>query len=353
MAARLELRRLEKLLDGFRQVRLLVVGDVVLDEYLWGDVERVSPEAPVPVVHVTRDGVALGGAGNVVRNAVALGARCGFCTVVGDDGAGRRVVDLLKDLGVDPAGIVVVEGRPTTRKTRVVARSQQIVRFDRETEEPVAAGSARRLVDAIERAIPKSDAVVLEDYGKGALAPRVLAAAMRRFREAGLFVAVDPKTLLAPFRGASLVKPNLREAEALAGLRVRSRADLSRVAERIRRKVGGGAVAITRGGDGISLFDGETAAGSDVRAAVREVFDVQGAGDTTIAALALALRAGASLVEAGVIANAAAGVVVSKVGTATASAAELKQSLPEAIAAAEAGFAGAADARPGRTRRTP
>lgn len=336
---RLDRARLERLVDSFARLRLLVVGDVVLDEYLFGDVERVSPEAPVPVVHVTRDGVALGGAGNVVRNAIALGARCGFCTVVGSDSAGRRVIDLLQDLGVDPSGIVLVEGRPTTRKTRVVARTQQIVRFDRETEEPIAAGAARRLGDAIERAIPRSDAVVLEDYGKGALAPRVLAAAMRRFREAGLFVAVDPKALLAPFRGASLVKPNLREAEALAGLRVRSRADLVRVAERIRRKVGGGAVAITRGSDGMSLFGGETSTGTDVRAARREVFDVQGAGDTSIAALALALRAGASLLEAGVIANAAAGVVVSKTGTATATAAELKQALPEAMAAAEAGLA--------------
>jgi len=354
--SRLELSRLERLVDAFARLRLLVVGDVVLDEYLWGDVDRVSPEAPVPVVHVTRDGVALGGAGNVVRNVVALGARCAFCTVVGDDGAGRRVVDLLKDLGVDPAGTVVVEGRPTTRKTRVVARTQQIVRFDRETEEPVAAAAARRLIDAIGRAIPKSDAVVLEDYGKGALAPRVLATAMRRFREAGLFVAVDPKQVLAPFRGASLVKPNLREAEALAGLRVRSAGDLARVAERIRRKVGGGAVAITRGGEGISLLAAADAAGGagpaiDVRTASREVFDVQGAGDTTIAALVLALRAGASLTEAGVIANAAAGVVVSKVGTATASAAELKEALPEAIAAAEAGFASASQGDAGRSGR--
>jgi len=361
-ARELDRARLERLVDAFVRLRLLVVGDVVLDEYLWGDVDRVSPEAPVPVVHVTRDGVALGGAGNVVRNVVALGARCAFCTVVGDDGAGRRVIDLLKDLGVDPTGTVVVEGRPTTRKTRVVARTQQIVRFDRETDEPVAAAAARRLLDAITRAVPKSDAVVLEDYGKGALAPRVLATAMRRFREAGLFVAVDPKQVLAPFRGASLVKPNLREAEALAGLRVRSAVDVARVAERVRRKVGGGAVAITRGGEGISLLGAADAAAAsrggggaaalvDVRTASREVFDVQGAGDTTIAALVLALRAGASLVEAGVIANAAAGVVVGKVGTATASAGELKDALPEAIAAAEAGFASAPPAGAGRSAR--
>ncbi|HVP28359.1 MAG TPA: PfkB family carbohydrate kinase [Myxococcota bacterium] len=357
---RLDAARLERAVDGFARLRLLVVGDVVLDEYLWGDVDRVSPEAPVPVVHVTRDGVALGGAGNVVRNVVALGARCAFCSVVGDDGAGRRVIDLLKDLGVDPAGVVVVEGRPTTRKTRVVARTQQIVRFDRETEEPIARAASRRLVEAIGRAIPEADGVVLEDYGKGALAPHVLAAAMRRFRDAGLFVAVDPKSVLAPFRGASLVKPNLREAESLSGLRVRTRADLARAAERIRRRIGGGAVAITRGSDGIALFSGgldaaDAREGLDVRTARREVFDVQGAGDTTIAALVLALRAGASWLEAAVIANAAAGVVVGKTGTATASAEELKAALPAAVAAAEAGLAArrAGDAPIAPRRRAP
>src|SRR5690606_29374858 len=167
MAARLELRRLEKLLDGVRHVRLLVVGDVVLDEYLWGDVERVSPEAPVPVVHVRRESMVLGGAGNVVRNVVALGASCDFCAAVGDDRAGDRVLELLAELGVDPSGILRVPDRPTTRKTRVIARSQQIVRFDRETTEPVAPPVARRLLAAIDAALPRVHGVVLEDYGKG------------------------------------------------------------------------------------------------------------------------------------------------------------------------------------------
>ncbi|HSJ99226.1 MAG TPA: PfkB family carbohydrate kinase, partial [Myxococcota bacterium] len=148
MAARLELRRLEKLLEGIRQVRLLVVGDVVLDEYLWGDVERVSPEAPVPVVHVRRESMVLGGAGNVVRNAVALGAACDFCAAVGDDRAGARVLELLGELGVDGSGIVRVPDRPTTRKTRVVARSQQIVRFDRETSEALPPRASRAVLAA-------------------------------------------------------------------------------------------------------------------------------------------------------------------------------------------------------------
>lgn len=329
-------RRLEKIVDAFPRVRLLVVGDLVLDEYLFGDVERVSPEAPVPVVHVQRESQALGGAGNVVRNVVALGGACAFCSVVGDDSAAARVRDLLAKLGVDTAGLIVDPERPTTRKTRVIARSQQVVRFDRETAEPISRAAARSLVRGVEAAAAGVSGAILEDYGKGALAPGVAAAAMRRLKAAGVPVAVDPKSALSPFRGAALVKPNLREAEALTGVVVRSAGDLARVAARLRRRVGGGTVVITRGGDGMTLLAGDSPV--HVRTAPREVFDVQGAGDTTIAALWMALRAGASLLEAAVIANAAAGVVVSKVGTATASPDEVRAALPEAAAAARAGL---------------
>jgi rfaE bifunctional protein kinase chain/domain len=329
---RLELRRLEKLVGGFPDVRLLVVGDVVLDEYLWGEVERVSPEAPVPVVHVRGESTVLGGAGNVVRNIVALGGRCEFCTVVGDDAAGRRVEELIAELGVESSGLVRLDDRPTTCKTRVIARSQQVVRFDRETLEPVPASAARALLEAVDSALLRSHGAVVEDYGKGLLAPRLLRSAMRRFQAAGVPVCADPKADLAAFRGAALVKPNLREAEALAGIRVRSPADLERVGARLRRRLGGATVVVTRGAEGMTLFEGE-GRGVDVHTPRREVFDVQGAGDTTIAALALALRAGATLLEAAVIANAAAGVVVAKFGTATASPSEVCEQLPAAIQA--------------------
>jgi len=338
MAVRLELRRLEKLLDGIRHVRLLVVGDVVLDEYLWGDVERVSPEAPVPVVHVRRESMVLGGAGNVVRNAVALGASCEFCAAVGEDRAGDRVLELLAELGVDHAGIVRVPDRPTTRKTRVVARSQQIVRFDRETSEAVPPRLARRLLAAVDAALPRAHGVVLEDYGKGLLAPPLLRAAMRRFEAVGVPVSVDPKADLAAYRGASLVKPNLREMEALAGARIQTRDELARAADRLRRRLGGAALAVTRGAAGMTLF-GDDVQGLDVPTPPREVFDVQGAGDTAIAVLTLALRAGGSLLEAAVLANAAAGVVVGKIGTATASPDEVRERLPAALAAAQGDLA--------------
>jgi len=332
----LDRRRLERILAGFSRVRLLVVGDVMLDEYLWGEVDRVSPEAPVPVVHVRRESTVLGGAGNVVRNVIALGGDCAFCSVIGDDTAGRRVLDLLKDLGVDPSGLVVVEGRPTTRKTRVVARSQQIVRFDRETEEEPSPAAAHRLLEAAEAAIPGCDGAVLEDYGKGTLSTRVAAGLMRRLRATRRFVAVDPKQTLAPYRGASLIKPTVREAEQLAGMRISREGDLARAAARLRRRIGGGHVVVTRGSEGMTLFEGDRP-GVEVHTAEREVFDVQGAGDTTIAALALALRAGATLLEAAVIANAAAGVVVEKIGTATATPDEVRALLPASIEAARRG----------------
>ena len=328
-----DLARLVGLLERFPRLRLVVVGDVVLDEYLWGTVERVSPEAPVPVVHVRDETVVLGGAANAARNVVALGGRVALCSVVGDDAAGRRLGELVKELGVDPEGLVVAPGRPTTRKTRVIARAQQVVRFDRETHDPLGSGIAARLLEALDAAARGADGAIVEDYGKGVLLPRTALAAMRRLRAAGVPVAVDPKVALAPYRGAALLKPNLREAEALSGVAIRGSADLERAAARLRRRIGGGALVVTRGADGMTLFEGD-APGVEVATARREVFDVQGAGDTTIAALALSLRAGATLFEAAVIANAAAGVVVGKVGTATASADEVRLGLPTALEAA-------------------
>ena len=319
-------------LPAFDQTHILVLGDVMLDRYWYGNTDRVSPEAPVPVVHVTRESTALGGAGNVVRNVVAMNAECLFCGVVGNDEAGDTIVDLLKDLGVDPSGLVRADDRPTTRKTRIEARSQQMLRFDRETDEPVAAATSKRLLESIASAISRADAVVLEDYGKGVLPPKVLRAAMKRFNDAGLPVSVDPKDSIRPYRGAALFKPNLREVERLTGTRVRSDADLERAVAKIARQLPGSDIVVTRGERGMTIF----AAGEAVRhvpIARHEVFDVQGAGDTAIAALSLARSAGASWIEAAVLANAAAGVVVSKVGTQTARPDEIRERLPEAISA--------------------
>jgi len=333
---RLDLRRLERIVDDFRKVRLLVMGDVVLDEYLWGEVDRISPEAPVPVVHVRDETTVLGGAANAARNVVAMGGMADCCAVIGDDAAGRRLLALLKDLDIDPEGLVEDPKRPTTRKTRVVARSQQVVRFDRETEDAPDPAVSREVLRRLERLAARADGAILEDYGKGLLTRRLAGQAMKRLGAADVPVAVDPKSDLGPYKGAALLKPNLPEAARLAGMEIRDREDLVRAAARLRRKIGGGVLVVTRGSHGMALFE-DDGPGVDVRTPPQEVFDVQGAGDTAIAALTLALRAGASLVEAAIIANAASGIVVGKVGTATASADEVKAALPDALAAAQGG----------------
>jgi D-beta-D-heptose 7-phosphate kinase/D-beta-D-heptose 1-phosphate adenosyltransferase len=334
IGGRLDAARLGRILDRFADVELLVLGDVVLDEYLWGDVDRVSPEAPVPVVHLRDESTVLGGAGNVVRNVVALGGRCRFCSVVGDDPAGARVLDLLKELGVDTDGTVVLPDRPTTRKSRVVARSQQVVRFDRETTEPIPNTAVRTLMRSVEAALATVDAAILEDYAKGMFTRRTIARIMRRLNEAGVPAAVDPKHDLASYKGASLLKPNVRETEALTGITIGDGDDLARAVARLRRKVGPVDIVVTRGAEGMTCFAAGDERGMAVHTLAREVFDVQGAGDTTIAALELARAAGGSLLEAAVIANAAAGVVVGKIGTATVSRDEIRGILPAAIAAA-------------------
>lgn len=335
---KLDLRRLEKLLKDFSRVRLVVVGDVVLDEYLRGDAQRVSPEAPVPVVHVQGESIVLGGAGNVVRNLIALEAGCEFASVVGRDADGERVIALLQELGVDPKGVIQADDRPTTRKTRVVARGQQIVRVDRETHAPIPSRIVKQLVDRLQERVSGVDGAILEDYGKGLLVPAATRKIIAHCANANVPVSVDPKSELRPFKGVALLKPNLREAEKLTGIRADEAGGLDRIAKKLRAAVGDADLVITRGGAGMSLFEG-SGPRCDVATSNREVFDVQGAGDTTIAVLALARAAGASLVEAAVLANAGAGVVVEKAGTATASRAEIATRLPAALAAARKGLA--------------
>lgn len=335
---KLSMRRLEKLLKDFARVRLLVIGDVLLDEYLRGDAQRISPEAPVPVVHVQGEAIVLGGAGNVARNVVSLEGGCEFASIVGKDADGDLVISLLEELGVDSGGVVQVEQRPTTRKTRVVVRGQQIVRVDRETHEPISKAVLTQLLARLPERLGASDIAILEDYGKGLLVPGAIRKIIASCRSANVPVCVDPKSELRPFKGAALLKPNLRDAEKLTGVSASEKGGLERIAKKLRGAVGNADLVITRGGSGMSLFRvGESRC--DVATSNQEVFDVQGAGDTTIAVLALARGAGANLIEAAVLANAAAGVVVEKVGTATARREEIAARLPAALAAAREGFA--------------
>jgi len=299
----------------------------MLDEYMWGTVSRISPEAPVPVVAVRSESVRVGGAGNVATNVAALGGRATLIGLVGNDMAAERLGRELELAGVKSDGLIVDRSRPTTIKSRVVAGSQHVVRFDRESDVPVSRAIRRQVVAAVRERMREADVLLISDYAKGLMGPGlaravlVLAARQRRL------VAVDPKVQhLALFKGVTVIAPNHHEAAAAARIPVRSEADLVRAGRLLLRRLKVRAVLITRGEYGMSLFE----AGKPVvhiPTVAREVYDVTGAGDTVMGAFSLALAAGADMREAAVIANFAAGVVVGKRGTATVSRAELERAL--------------------------
>ncbi len=316
-------RRLAALVRQLRGVRVLVVGDLMLDQFVWGSVERISPEAPVPVVHVTTEEVRPGGAGNVVTNVAALGGRVAVGGVIGRDAAGARLRASLTRLGVDVTGIVATRDAPTIQKTRIIAHHQQVVRLDREGPPAPEERAARRLRDWVLGQVRRADVVVVSDYGKGAIGPTVLDALAAAHARRPFTWVVDPKRVNFPhYRRASLVKPNVAEAAAAAGIDIRDGATLRTAGARLLARWEADAVLISRGEHGLALFR----RGRPVRefpTAARDVFDVTGAGDTVVATCALALGAGATLDEATILANHAAGIVVGKVGTAAVTAAEL------------------------------
>jgi D-beta-D-heptose 7-phosphate kinase/D-beta-D-heptose 1-phosphate adenosyltransferase len=315
--------RAAELVEHFLSLHVLVVGDVMLDRYVWGDVERISPEAPVPVVQVTEESTMLGGAGNVARTLSNLGARVSMVALVGDDDSGRELSDRLADWKIDGSGLLLESSRPTTVKTRVIARAQQMVRFDRESDEPFPQGMAARLLDRVRCCSEGASGVILQDYGKGLLTDESILSAMATFAERRIPVFVDPKLGdWSCYRGAALVKPNLIEARDLIGMRVRGDQDLSELGRALLERTGAEVVAITRGSRGMSIFFAEGGE-QHVATVPQPVAEASGAGDTAIATLALARLAGASWVEAASLANAAAGVVVRVPGTAAVSAAEL------------------------------
>lgn len=315
--------------DRFPRSRVLVIGDLMLDEYVWGTVSRISPEAPVPVVAVHSETVKVGGAGNVAANIAALGGVVRLVGVVGNDVQAERLVEELEQAGVASDGLVVDAGRPTTVKSRVVAGSQHVVRFDRESEAPLAAAVRSQVLARARERLPEADALLISDYAKGLVSPALVGELLRLARRLKKVVAVDPKIQhVRLFRGVSVIAPNHHEAAAAAGIRIRGEADLVKVGERLLARLKAQAVLITRGEQGMSLFElGRPA--THIPAVAREVYDVTGAGDTVMAALALALASGAGMREAAMLGNFAAGVVVGKRGTATVSRAEMARAITD------------------------
>lgn len=320
MSLSLSRDRLETLLGAVARTRIVAVGDAMLDEYLVGDVERISPEAPVPVLRVRERRYALGGAANVAQNVVATGADCRLVAAIGDDPAGAQLAGMLVAIGVPKHGLLSVS-RPTTRKTRVVARSQQLVRIDDEDDADLTAGDAERIATAIEGALGDADALILEDYNKGVLVPLVIARAIDLARARRVPVVVDPKYKhFFAYRGATVFKPNRRELESALGASV----DLEHpeaIPSAIQR-LGVDHLLLTLGERGMVLASRDGALTS-VETVAREVYDVVGAGDTVTAYLAAVLGAGGTAAEAAVIANYAAGVEVGKLGAATVSPTEV------------------------------
>ena len=314
--------RAAEILRNLRDRFVLVLGDVMLDEFVWGDVTRISPEAPVPVVDVRRESTHLGGAANVLANLVALSARGSVVGVVGNDAAGARLQNGLRDLGAQEGCLIVDESRPSTTKTRIIAHSQLVVRTDRESRAAVTTNIEDKIVSCLKDALKHADAFVVSDYDKGVVTPRILREILPLAYE-HVPVLIDPKLRnFNSYRPATLVTPNHLEALRMSDSEDHSDDGSHQAAKVIREKLGCDAVLITRGDRGMMLLEG-SGQPVYVETAAREVYDVTGAGDTVIAALASALATGATMVEAASFANHAAGIVVGKVGTATATADEL------------------------------
>ena len=310
------------LVSRLARARVLVVGDVMLDHFQYGEVDRISPEAPIPVLRVRREDTMLGGAGNVVRNLRSLEADARFVTVTGKDAAGRNIARLIKKQGVRDAPLIEVE-RQTSTKTRYIAGVQQVLRADRETTNPLGPKIEAKLIKAVASALRTCQAVVLSDYGKGVLSAGATKKIIRLAAKANKTVVVDPKgSDFSRYSGATLITPNRRELAEAVGAEVTSDANVVRAAKRLIKRHRFGAVLVTRSADGMTVV---TADGSvtDLAAEAREVFDVSGAGDTVVATVAAALAAGTDLDRAAALANAAAGIVVGKVGTASVFAADL------------------------------
>ena len=305
----------ETLFANSAGLRCLVVGDLMLDEYLWGKAERISPEAPVQVVDVIREELRLGGAGNVVHNLAALGAQVSVCSVVGDDANGRELLGQFGHQAIDTRAVFVDPARRTSRKTRVVASHQQIVRIDRESREALPAAIEQQLCSWIAAHAGEYSVVVLSDYKKGVLTHKVIAAAISAATGAGIPVLVDPKgTDYVQYAGATLLTPNRKEAEAASGIVISDGESLAQAAQAIMSLAGLSHLLITRSEEGMSLFskEGETV---HIPTVAREVFDVSGAGDTVLATLALGIAAGLGMAESARLANVAAGIAVGKLGT--------------------------------------
>lgn len=317
--------RAREIIENFSQAKVLVVGDIMIDHFIWGKVSRISPEAPVPIVDVRKENLMLGGCANVIHNIYAMGGNVSGAGIVGADDMGKKLFDEFRKKRIDAGGIVVEANRPTTLKTRVVAHGQQVVRFDRESKHPAEAESIDKIISYVKTACNNVGVIILSDYSKGVVTKTLLDGIRRFIAGRNIIVCVDPKQDdFSLYRDFDVVTPNHYEAERAVGIEIKNESDLRRVGTILLDRYAFKAVLITRGEEGISLFErGSKVVHTPFPAEAKEVFDVTGAGDTMIGAFALCLAAGANFKEAAILANHAAGIAVGKVGTATVSREEL------------------------------
>ena len=324
MLKKTDLEKFNNTISRFSGAKVLVVGDLILDEFIWGDSSRISPEAPVPVVLVGRESMMPGGAANVASNISAIGAKAYLAGVIGRDAHGRQLETILKQKGVDLEGVISDPERPTTLKTRVVARHQQVVRIDRESAKPLAESLNRELIAFIKSKIKEVDGVVIEDYGKGVVTPGLLKEIVPLARKHKKIITVDPKEEhISYYKGVTAITPNRKEAEAMGGIKAKDDPSLDKLGKSLLERLKLQAALITLGENGMRVFErgGKI---TQIPTVAQEVFDVSGAGDTVIATFTAALCAGAKMIEAAHISNFAGGIVVGKVGVASTSQAELK-----------------------------
>jgi len=312
---KLELPRTGQFFACFRQQRVAVVGDLMLDRYLWGSVKRISPEAPVPVVEVVSETTRLGGAANVANNILSLGAEAIPIGVVGDDASGAALRSLCEAAGLRSDGIVTDPSRPTTMKTRIIAHDQHVVRADVESKQELSEGMTILLLKVLRELLPGVHGVILQDYNKGVLTPRLILEVVKLCQQQGCYVAVDPKFKnFFAYQGVDLFKPNTRETEQALGVKIDSEQDLVATAGELFSRLGCKSILLTRGEKGMALFPSAQEKPVLVPTRAKKIHDVSGAGDTVISTLVVAKLAGATLQEAATLANFAAGIVCAEVG---------------------------------------
>ena len=303
--------------------KILVIGDLMIDHYLWGSCERISPEAPVQVVDIAKETTVLGGAGNVINNLKALGANVSVSSVIGDDDNGLELVEMLRSINVDSSNLIVQKSRKTSKKSRIIAVSQQILRYDKESKSEIESESVKKIITSISSSIASYDAIILSDYGKGVLTPELCQGVISLAKENAVKVLVDPKgSDFSKYKGAYLLTPNKKEAILATNIDIKDDESLKEALLKLKKEVDLDISLITLSEDGIATYDKEVKKFPTV---AKEVFDVTGAGDTVIASIAFALSAGKTIEETASFANLAAGVVVGKIGSATVTLDEIEE----------------------------